>query len=157
CSASSCSPTSFPRSPHASPARCATAGWVGCSTWADTVVRCCRDHPGDLAVTDRVPYLVSRMQGFGTTIFAEMSALAVATGAIHLGQGFPDTDGPPEVFDEALAAIRDGDNQYPPGIGIPALRQAVAAHQRHWYDLAYDADTEVLVTNGATEAIAAAL
>jgi N-succinyldiaminopimelate aminotransferase len=103
------------------------------------------------------PYLVSRLQGFGTTIFAEMSALAVATGSINLGQGFPDEDGPPEVMDAAVAAIRAGHNQYPPGIGIPELRHAIVAHQAKWYDLRYDADTEVLVTAGATEAIAAAL
>jgi N-succinyldiaminopimelate aminotransferase len=108
-------------------------------------------------VSERLPYLTSRLQGFGTTIFAEMSALAVTTGAINLGQGFPDTDGPAEVLDAAVAAIRDGDNQYPPAIGVPALRNAIAAHQRHWYDLDYDADTEVLVTTGATEAIAASL
>ena len=102
-------------------------------------------------------YLTSRLQGFGTTIFAEMSALAVATGSINLGQGFPDADGPQEVLDAAVAAIRAGDNQYPPGPGIPELRTAVAEHQRHWYGLDYDADTEVLVTAGATEAIAAAL
>src|SRR5262245_6330258 len=86
-----------------------------------------------------------------------MSALAVATGSINLGQGFPDTDGPPEVLDAAGAATRAGDNQYPPGIGVPALRHAIADHQRHWYELEYDPDTEVLVTTGATEAIAAAL
>jgi N-succinyldiaminopimelate aminotransferase len=103
------------------------------------------------------PYLVSRLQGFGTTIFAEMSALAVATGSINLGQGFPDEDGPPEVMDAAVAAIRHGHNQYPPGIGIPELRHAIAAHQAKWYALDYDADTEVLVTAGATEAIAASL
>jgi N-succinyldiaminopimelate aminotransferase len=103
------------------------------------------------------PYLVERMQGFGTTIFAEMSALAVATGSINLGQGFPDEDGPPEVFDAAVTAIREHHNQYPPGIGIPELRHAVAAHQAKWWSLEYDPDTEVLVTAGATEAIAAAL
>ncbi|HEX5588083.1 MAG TPA: pyridoxal phosphate-dependent aminotransferase [Acidimicrobiia bacterium] len=108
-------------------------------------------------MTERVPYLTSRLQGFSTTIFAEMSALAVSTGAVNLGQGFPDTDGPPEVLDAAVAAIRAGDNQYPPGIGVPELRAAIAAHQRHWYDLEYDPDTEVLVTTGATEAIAASL
>jgi N-succinyldiaminopimelate aminotransferase len=106
---------------------------------------------------DDSPYLVSRMQGFGTTIFAEMSALAVATDSINLGQGFPDTDGPPEVMDAAVAAIRAGHNQYPPGIGIPELRTAIAAHQSKWYGLDYDADTEILVTAGATEGIAAAL
>jgi N-succinyldiaminopimelate aminotransferase len=108
-------------------------------------------------VTDRAPYLSSRLQGFGTTIFAEMSALAVKTGAVNLGQGFPDTDGPAEIAQAAIDAIRDGHNQYPPGIGIPGLRQAIARHQQHWYDLDFDPDTEVLVTAGATEAIAASL
>src|SRR5262245_20683212 len=108
-------------------------------------------------MAERDPYLVARMQGFGTTIFAEMSARAVETGSINLGQGFPDTDGPPEVLDAAVAAIHAGHNQYPPGIGMPALRAAISAHQHHWYGLDYDADTEVLVTAGATEAIAAAL
>jgi N-succinyldiaminopimelate aminotransferase len=103
------------------------------------------------------PALNRRLQGFGTTIFAEMSALAVATGAVNLGQGFPDTDGPSEVLEAAIAAMRAGQNQYPPGPGIAELRQAVAEHQRHWYGLDYDPDTEVLVTAGATEAIAAAL
>ncbi len=105
----------------------------------------------------RRPYLSDRLHGFGTTIFAEMSALALATDAVNLGQGFPDTDGPVEIADAAVAAIRAGHNQYPPGIGIPELRHGIAAHQRHWYGLDYDADTEVLVTTGATEAIAAAL
>ncbi|HEY7439143.1 MAG TPA: pyridoxal phosphate-dependent aminotransferase [Acidimicrobiia bacterium] len=103
------------------------------------------------------PRLVGRMQPFGTTIFAEMSALAVATGAVNLGQGFPDTDGPSEIAEAAVAAIRAGHNQYPPGIGIPELRHAVARHQQHWYGLTYDADTEVLVTAGATEALAASV
>jgi N-succinyldiaminopimelate aminotransferase len=108
-------------------------------------------------VSDRLPYLASRLQGFATTIFAEMSALAVETGSINLGQGFPDTDGPAEVADAAVAAIRAGHNQYPPGPGIPQLRQAVASHQQRFYRLAYDPGAEVLVTAGATEAIAAAL
>src|SRR5947199_7585504 len=86
-----------------------------------------------------------------------MSALAVATDSINLGQGFPDTDGPAEVAEAAVAAIRAGHNQYPPGPGIPELRAAIATHQQHWYGLSYDPDTEVLVTAGATEAIAAAL
>jgi N-succinyldiaminopimelate aminotransferase len=103
------------------------------------------------------PYLVERLQPFGTTIFAEMSALAVATGSINLGQGFPDTDGPDVVKQAAIDAIAAGHNQYPPGIGVPELRRAVSAHQRRWYGLEHDADTEVLVTAGATEAIAAAL
>jgi N-succinyldiaminopimelate aminotransferase len=103
------------------------------------------------------PYLGARLRGFGTTIFAEMSALATATGAINLGQGFPDTDGPEVVKQAAIDAIRAGHNQYPPGIGVAELREAVAAHQQRFYGLAYDPDTEVLVTAGATEAIAAAL
>jgi N-succinyldiaminopimelate aminotransferase len=86
-----------------------------------------------------------------------MSALAVATGSVNLGQGFPDTDGPPEVLEAAVAAIRSGLNQYPPGPGMPGLRQAVADHQRRFYGLAVDPEAEVLVTAGATEAIAAAL
>ena len=103
------------------------------------------------------PYLTSRMRGFGTTIFAQMSALAVATQAVNLGQGFPDTDGPQEVLDAAVAAIRAGHNQYPPGIGIPELRLAVAEHQKRFYDITLNPDTEVLITAGATEAITAAL
>jgi N-succinyldiaminopimelate aminotransferase len=99
-----------------------------------------------------------RLDGLGTSIFAEMSARAVATGAVNLGQGFPDVDGPPEIAQQAAAAILAGKgNQYPPGIGIPELRRAVAHHQRRFYGLSYDPDTEVLVTAGATEAIAAAL
>src|SRR3954453_7152561 len=98
---------------------------------------------------------MGRMAGFGTTIFAEMSALAVRTGAINLGQGFPDTDGPAVVADAAIAAIREGHNQYPPGPGIPELRTAIAEHQRRFYGLTFDPDTEVLVTAGAAEAFAA--
>ncbi|MFC9927920.1 pyridoxal phosphate-dependent aminotransferase [Streptomyces sp. NPDC127190] len=99
-----------------------------------------------------------RLAEFGTTIFAEMSALAARTGAINLGQGFPDTDGPEEIREAAVRALRDGrGNQYPPGPGVPELRTAIAAHQQRWYGLSYDPDTEVLVTAGATEAIAAAL
>jgi N-succinyldiaminopimelate aminotransferase len=101
--------------------------------------------------------LVERMHGFGTTIFAEMSALALRTGSVNLGQGFPDTDGPASVLEAAVTAIRTGHNQYPPGPGIPELRHAIADHQRRYYELDFDADTEVLVTAGATEAIAAAL
>ncbi|WSQ10723.1 pyridoxal phosphate-dependent aminotransferase [Streptomyces sp. NBC_01231] len=104
------------------------------------------------------PLLNRRLAEFGTTIFAEMSALAASTGAINLGQGFPDTDGPEEVREAAVRALRDGrGNQYPPGPGVPELRTAIAAHQERRYGLSYDPDTEVLVTAGATEAIAAAL
>lgn len=104
------------------------------------------------------PLLNRRLAEFGTTIFAEMSALAVRTGSINLGQGFPDTDGPEEVREAAVRALRDGrGNQYPPGPGIPELRAAVADHQRRFHGLTYDPDTEVLVTAGATEAIAASL
>ena len=101
--------------------------------------------------------LVERMRPFGTTIFAEMSALAVQTNSINLGQGFPDTDGPVEVLDAAVDAIRAGHNQYPPGRGIPELRAAISASRQDQYGLTYDPDTEVLVTAGATEAITAAI
>jgi N-succinyldiaminopimelate aminotransferase len=94
------------------------------------------------------------MLPFTTTVFAEMSALAARTGAINLGQGFPDTDGPQSLLEDAVAAIRGGANQYPPGPGVPALREAVAAHQERFYGLRVDPD-DVLVTVGATEAIAA--
>ncbi|MFF5759791.1 pyridoxal phosphate-dependent aminotransferase [Streptomyces longwoodensis] len=104
------------------------------------------------------PFLNRRLAEFGTTIFAEMSALALRTGSINLGQGFPDTDGPEEIREAAVRALRDGrGNQYPPGPGVPELRHAVADHQLRRYGLAYDPDTEVLVTAGATEAIAAAM
>ncbi|WP_436771834.1 pyridoxal phosphate-dependent aminotransferase [Yinghuangia sp. YIM S09857] len=107
------------------------------------------------------PLLNRRLDGLGTTIFAEMSALAARTGAINLGQGFPDTDGPDEIREAAVAALRDGYNQYPPGPGVPDLRHAIAEHRQRFYGhldaRAYDPDSEVLVTTGATEAIAAAL
>ncbi|KPM52746.1 aminotransferase [Frankia sp. CcI49] len=104
------------------------------------------------------PLLNRRLDGLGTTIFAEMSALATATGAINLGQGFPDTDGPEEIREAAVRALREGKgNQYPPGPGIPELRAAISDHQRRFYGLGFDPDTEVLVTAGATEAIAAAM
>ncbi|WWM25436.1 pyridoxal phosphate-dependent aminotransferase [Streptomyces sp. B21-104] len=104
------------------------------------------------------PLLNRRLTEFGTTIFAEMSALAVRTGSINLGQGFPDTDGPEEIREAAVRALRAGHgNQYPPGPGVPELRSAVTEHQRRHYGLEYDPDTEVLVTTGATEAVAASL
>ena len=107
-------------------------------------------HSGD-------PFIKSNLREFGETIFAEMSALAIETGAINLGQGFPDTDGPIEISELAIQAIRNGQNQYPPGLGIPELRKAISAHQKRFYNLDFDFDTEVLVTAGATEGIAASL
>ncbi|MBN6054368.1 pyridoxal phosphate-dependent aminotransferase [Nonomuraea sp. RK-328] len=97
------------------------------------------------------------MRAFGTTIFAEMSALALRTGSINLGQGFPDTDGPAAMLEEAVRAVRSGANQYPPGPGVPELRQAVSEHRAARYGLGYAADGEVLVTVGATEAVAATI
>jgi len=102
-------------------------------------------------------YLTSRLRGFGSTIFAEMTALANEKGAINLGQGFPDYDGPPAVLDAAVEAIRSGQNQYPPGPGVADLRLAIAEHQSRFHGLRYDPDGEVLVTAGATEALAGAL
>ncbi len=92
-----------------------------------------------------------------STIFARMTALAVSTGSVNLGQGYPDVDGPHEVLERAVQAIRTGHNQYAPGPGVAELRRAVADHQARYYGLAVDPDSEVLVTTGATEAIAAAL
>jgi N-succinyldiaminopimelate aminotransferase len=94
---------------------------------------------------------------FGTTIFAEMSALAIEHDAINLGQGFPDTDGPQEVLDAAKAAIDGGRNQYPPGPGVPELLDAISLHQKRFYGLDVDPRSEVLVTVGATEAIFATI
>lgn len=102
----------------------------------------------------------SRLSGIPETIFAEMSALAARTGAINLGQGFPDTDGPAEVIEAAAAALHAPPgtaNQYPPARGLPALRAAIAAHQERHYGLRVDPEREVVVTTGATEAIAAAV
>jgi N-succinyldiaminopimelate aminotransferase len=100
--------------------------------------------------------LADRLASVGMTIFTEMSALASRTGSVNLGQGFPDTDGPDSVLEAAVDALRSGRNQYAPGTGVPELRQAIAEHQRRWYDMAIDPDREVLVTTGATEALAAA-
>ncbi len=91
------------------------------------------------------------------TVFARMSALAASTGALNLGQGFPDDAPPGIVADAAVAAIREGRNQYPPGAGEPTLREAIAAHQAAWYSLDWDPQNEVMVSTGATEALAAAL
>jgi N-succinyldiaminopimelate aminotransferase len=105
----------------------------------------------------RVPYLSARLQGFGTTVFAEMSALAVATGSVNLGQGFPDYPGPPEVLGVARAAIGTAADQYPPGPGRAELREAISAHVQRFRGLTYDPADEVLVTAGATEALSATL
>src|ERR1700760_4870150 len=101
-----------------------------------------------------MPRAATRLDGLGTTIFTEMTALAVRTGAINLGQGFPDTDGPSAVIEAAVAALRGGENQYAPLPGVPALREAIFAHQRRWYGLEPE---DLLVTFGATEAIASAI
>ena len=99
--------------------------------------------------------IASRLSGFGISIFTEMSALAVETGAINLGQGFPDEDGPAAVLEAAQAAMRNGHNQYAPLPGVPALRAAIAEHQQRFYGL--ERPEDVQVTMGATEAITAAI
>lgn len=101
--------------------------------------------------------LAHRLDGIAPTVFTEMSALATQTGALNLGQGFPDVDGPPSVIAAAVDALRGGANQYAPGPGIPALREAIARHQQRHYGIELDTDREVVVTTGCTEAIAAAL
>jgi len=100
------------------------------------------------------PHRAARLAGLGTTIFTEMTALAARTGAINLGQGFPDSDGPGEVIEAGVAALRGGENQYAPLPGVPALREAVREHQLRHYGLNPE---DLLITFGATEAIAAAL
>jgi N-succinyldiaminopimelate aminotransferase len=104
-----------------------------------------------------VERLAQRLRSVPPTIFTTMSALAVRTGALNLGQGFPDRDGPEPVIERAIEAMRGGRNQYAPGPGVPELRQAVARHQRRRYGIDLDPDTQVVVTAGATEAIAAAV
>lgn len=99
----------------------------------------------------------ARVRSIPPTVFSEMSALALRTGAVNLGQGFPDVDGPPSVIAEAVRALESGANQYAPGIGVPSLRQAIARHQQRHYGLEVDPDTEVVVTTGCTEGIAGAL
>lgn len=98
-----------------------------------------------------------RLEGFGTTIFSEMSALAARTGSVNLGQGMPDSSGPPSVIAAAVDALQRGANQYPPGNGVPALREAIARHQQRHYGITLNPDTDVVVTTGCTEAIAGAL
>src|SRR5262245_22861478 len=101
--------------------------------------------------------LARRLEGIPPTIFTTMSALASRTGAVNLGQGFPDADGPPSLLAAADKAMRSGANQYAPGPGVRALRQAIARHQQRNYGLDLDPDTQVVVTTGCTEGIAAAL
>jgi N-succinyldiaminopimelate aminotransferase len=101
--------------------------------------------------------LARRLQGIPPTIFSQMSALAVRTNAVNLGQGFPDVDGPPTVIARAVDALEGGLNQYAPGIGVPPLRQAIARHQQRHYGLEIDPDRQVVVTTGCTEGVAAAL
>ena len=101
--------------------------------------------------------LTNKLAGFGASIFAEMTALAVNTASINLGQGFPDYDGPHEVLTAAQNEIARGNNQYPPGVGQTDLRMAISEHQERFWNLSYNPDTEVLVTMGATEALAGAL
>jgi N-succinyldiaminopimelate aminotransferase len=108
-------------------------------------------------VPERLPYLNARLQGLGTTIFSEMSALALRHEAVNLGQGFPDTDGPQTIREAAVAAMRAGRNQYAPGKGVAPLRAAIADHQRRFYGLDFDVDDEITVTAGATEAVAATI
>ena len=110
-----------------------------------------------LATVEPVPYLTERLQGFGTTIFTAMSALAIETQSVNLGQGFPDTDGPVAVSQAAIDAIKAGHNQYPPLPGIEPLRTAVAEHRLRFRGQRFDPASEVLITAGATEALAAAL
>ena len=105
----------------------------------------------------RQPRLTARLQGFGTTIFAEMTALAIEHEAVNLGQGFPDFEGPVEIRNAAVEAIEGGFNQYSRSFGLPVLNEAICAHQQRHYGLSYDPQTEITVTNGATEAIASTL
>lgn len=105
----------------------------------------------------RQPQLTARLQGFGTTIFTEMTRLAEAHDAINLGQGFPDSDPPAHVAQAAVDAIRAGKNQYAPGNGVRSLREAVAAHQRRFWGLEFDPEREVTISAGATEGMCAAV
>ncbi|MFI2104093.1 pyridoxal phosphate-dependent aminotransferase [Isoptericola sp. NPDC019693] len=113
--------------------------------------------PGRWTDVARATGLLGADGAVAQTIFAEMTALAARTGAINLGQGFPDVDGPAFIRDAAKDAIDAGRNQYPPGDGVPELRHAIADHQRRRYGLDVDPDGEVLVTTGATEALAASI
>ena len=103
------------------------------------------------------PKTVERLRPYSVNVFAAMSALATEVGAVNLGQGFPDEDGPPAMLETARQAITDGINQYPPGPGIAPLRRAIAAQRKRRHHIDFDPDSEVLVTVGASEAIAAAV
>src|SRR5512147_2682800 len=103
------------------------------------------------------PRLTRRLAGFGTSVFAEMTALARRHSAVNLGQGFPDFDGPEFVKRAAAEAIAAGHNQYSPMPGLPALQQAVADHQRRFYGLGYDPANEITIHAGATEALCTAI
>lgn len=120
-----------------------------------------REHmhtvPGAWRRTAAGAGLLGRDDSIAPTIFAEMTHLAAVTGAVNLGQGFPDEDGPAEVLEAAQKAIRDGENQYPPGRGVPDLLLAIAEHQKRFYGLDVDPGTEAIVTAGATEALSATL
>jgi len=118
---------------------------------------CMRDIAGAWRRTAAGAGLLSPTGEVAPTIFAEMSAAAARTGSINLGQGFPDEDGPVEVLETARAAIADGVNQYPPGRGNPDLLAAIGEHQHRFYGLDVDPEREVVVTAGATEALAATL
>ena len=105
----------------------------------------------------RTPYLESRLPTMGTTIFTVMSALAAERGAVNLGQGFPDFDCDPALLDHVTRAMHEGLNQYPPMTGVPLLRQAIAAKIATLYGHAYDAEREITITAGATQAILTAV
>ena len=110
-----------------------------------------------MAANQQQTRLAKRLRGIPTSIFSEMSALAVSTGSLNMGQGFPDTDGPSSAVEAAVEALRQGRNQYAPGPGTPELRRAIAGHQRTHYGLELDPESEVVVTTGATEGVAAAI
>ena len=113
--------------------------------------------PAPIPTSTRTPAFPSRLPQVGTTIFSLMSALAQQHGAVNLGQGFPDFDGDPALFEHVAAAMREGLNQYPPMPGVPLLRQRVADKMATLYGHRYDADHEVTITAGATQAIFTAI
>src|ERR1700743_3242546 len=137
------------------PIRAMARAAQGC---AGTDTECLSSRAGfrlERAMSDPRPNPV--FAGLGTTIFTHMSALAVEHGAINLGQGFPDEDGPLAVREAAARALIDGPNQYPPMKGRIELRRAIAGHAKRFYGLDFDVESEVLVTSGATEALTASI